>query len=68
MCNNTYKVRKSIIYNINNEKTYRSIYTSRTDEKIKFLPIPVVGHWMKKAWETYWKKSKLRQIPRVPGM
>jgi len=45
-----------------------AIYTSRTDQKIKFLPMPVVGHWMKKAWGTYWKKSKLRQIPRVPGM
>lgn len=45
-----------------------AIYTSRTDKKISFFPMPVVGHWMKKGWGTYWKKSKLRKIPRIPGM
>lgn len=29
---------------------------------------PIIGHWMKKGWGTYWKMSKLKQIPRLPGM
>lgn len=34
----------------------------------KMVALPVVGHWMKKAWGTYFKASKRRQVPRLPGM
>lgn len=30
--------------------------------------LPIVGHWMKKAWGYYYKNTKLRRIPRIPGM
>ena len=40
----------------------------RDDETSRMVPAPVVGHWMKKAWGTYWKKSKAEKMPRLPGM
>lgn len=39
------------------------------DSKMAFvIPMPVVGHWMKKAWGYYIKWSKTGKIPRLPGM
>jgi sulfide:quinone oxidoreductase len=39
------------------------------DEKRAFmLPLPFVGHWLKKGWGWYCKNSKLGKIPRIPGM
>jgi sulfide:quinone oxidoreductase len=32
------------------------------------LPLPIVGHWMKKAWGKYARLSKLGRVPHVPGM
>jgi sulfide:quinone oxidoreductase len=32
------------------------------------LPLPILGHWMKKAWGFYYRNSKLRNIPRFPGL
>lgn len=32
------------------------------------LPLPIIGHWMKKAWGFYYKNSKLKRMPRIPGM
>lgn len=34
----------------------------------KMIPMPFVGHWMKKGWGWYCKNSKLGRIPRIPGM
>jgi sulfide:quinone oxidoreductase len=34
----------------------------------KMIPMPFVGHWMKKGWGVYCKLSKLGKIPRIPGM
>jgi len=34
----------------------------------KMIPLPLVGHWMKKGWGWYCKHSKLGNIPRIPGM
>jgi sulfide:quinone oxidoreductase len=36
--------------------------------KEQLVPLPVVGHWMKKGWGAYYKASKRRQVPRLPGM
>jgi len=33
-----------------------------------FMPMPVVGHWLKKSWGIYYKLSKMERIPRIPGM
>ena len=39
------------------------------DEKRAFmLPMPYVGHWLKKGWGLYCRYSKLGKIPRIPGM
>jgi sulfide:quinone oxidoreductase len=34
----------------------------------KMIPMPFVGHWMKKGWGWYCRQSKLGNIPRIPGM
>lgn len=39
------------------------------DDKSQFMiPLPWVGHLMKKGWGIYTKLSKLGYIPRIPGM
>ncbi len=45
-----------------------AVFTNRTWSNETFIPLPIVGHWMKKGWGWYWKKSKLRKIPRIAGM
>ena len=40
----------------------------RTQKKDFILPLPIVGHWLKKAWGFYYKNSKLKRMPRIPGM
>ncbi|NPA54241.1 MAG: FAD-dependent oxidoreductase [Aquificae bacterium] len=40
----------------------------RSDTKALLIPLPIIGHWMKKAWGLYYKLSKLGKIPRLPGM
>jgi len=45
-----------------------AVFTNRTWSKEAFIPLPVVGHWMKRMWGWYWKKSKLRKFPRLAGM
>ncbi len=43
-------------------------FVARNTKKETMLMLPVVGHWLKKAWGFYFKNSKLRRIPRIPGM
>ena len=45
-----------------------AFYIYRDDKKAKLIPLPVIGHWLKKGWGFYWKYSKLRRLPRIPGM
>ena len=40
----------------------------RNHDKEVIFPLPVIGHWMKKGWGWYFKNSKLKKIPRIPGM
>jgi len=40
----------------------------RDDNGGKMIPLPIIGHWMKKGWGWYCRNSKLGKIPRVPGM
>jgi len=40
----------------------------RNHKKEFMLPLPIVGHWLKKGWGFYYKNSKLKKIPRIPGM
>ncbi len=43
-------------------------FIHRDATKEQMVPLPVVGHWLKKGWGTYFKASKRRQVPRLPGM
>lgn len=43
-------------------------FVYRDDHGGKMIPMPFVGHWMKKGWGWYCKQSKLGRIPRIPGM
>jgi sulfide:quinone oxidoreductase len=43
-------------------------FVYRDNEGGKMIPMPVVGHWMKKGWGWYCRNSKLGKIPRLPGL
>lgn len=43
-------------------------FVYRNSKGGKMIPMPVVGHWLKKGWGWYCKNSKLGKIPRIPGM
>jgi sulfide:quinone oxidoreductase len=43
-------------------------YVHRDAAKEQMIPLPVVGHWMKKGWGAYFKLSKRKVVPRLPGM
>jgi sulfide:quinone oxidoreductase len=43
-------------------------FVFRNGRRQMFIPLPVVGHWLKKAWGVYYKLSKMERIPRIPGM
>jgi len=43
-------------------------FVYRSNKSAKMIPMPIVGHWMKKGWGWYCRYSKLGKIPRIPGM
>ena len=43
-------------------------FVFRDDKKAFMIPLPIIGHWLKKGWGTYCRYSKLGKIPRIPGM
>lgn len=43
-------------------------FVYRDAKRAFMLPIPVIGHWLKRSWGIYCKNSKLGKIPRIPGM
>ena len=43
-------------------------WVSRTAKKESMIMLPLVGHWLKKGWGFYFKNSKMKRIPRIPGM
>jgi sulfide:quinone oxidoreductase len=43
-------------------------FVYRDDKRGMMIPMPVIGHWMKKGWGWYCRNSKLGKIPRIPGM
>lgn len=40
----------------------------RNHKKAFMIPMPIIGHWLKKGWGAYFKLSKMGKIPRIPGM
>ncbi|MDF1882302.1 hypothetical protein JHD50_13495 [Sulfurimonas sp. MAG313] len=43
-------------------------FAFRDDNKSFLIPMPIFGHWVKKAWGKYCRLSKLGKIPRIPGL
>jgi sulfide:quinone oxidoreductase len=43
-------------------------FVFRNNNGGKMIPLPIIGHWMKKSWGWYCKASKLGKIPRIIGM
>ncbi len=43
-------------------------FVYRNDKRGLMIPMPFVGHLMKKGWGWYCRNSKLGKIPRIPGM
>lgn len=43
-------------------------FVHRCEKGGKMIPLPYLGHWMKKGWGWYCKNSKLGRIPRIPGL
>jgi len=43
-------------------------FVYRDDKRAWMIPMPIIGHWMKKGWGWYCRNSKLGRIPRIPGL
>jgi sulfide:quinone oxidoreductase len=43
-------------------------YVQRDDRRARIIPMPIFGHWLKRGWGWYWKASRSRRFPRLPGM
>lgn len=43
-------------------------FVYRDEKRALMMPMPIVGHWLKKGWGVYARYSKLGKIPRIPGM
>jgi len=43
-------------------------WVQRDEHSERMVPMPVYGHWVKKAWGAYWKLSRQSKVPRIPGM
>ncbi len=43
-------------------------FVYRNDKRSIVIPLPVVGHWLKRAWGKYAKLTKTGRIPRLPGL
>lgn len=44
------------------------VYVYRDESRERMIYLPLLGHWMKAGWGYYYRKSKLREFPRLPGM
>lgn len=43
-------------------------FVHRDRRKARLWSLPIVGHWLKRLWGWYYRMSKLRRVPRLPGM
>ncbi len=43
-------------------------FVFRDSKRAMMIPMPLVGHWLKKGWGAYYKLSKFNKVPRIPGM
>jgi sulfide:quinone oxidoreductase len=40
----------------------------RNNKSSYMIPLPIIGHLLKKGWGAYCKLSKMNKIPRIPGI
>ncbi len=45
-----------------------AIFVFRNDKRAIVIPMPVFGHWLKKSWGYYFRLTKMKKIPRIPGL
>ena len=45
-----------------------AVYVHRDSRRERMVPLRLVGHWLKQAWGSYYKLSKRKMVPRLPGM
>ena len=66
------EIRKEYISHINivclMDAGNGAAFVYRDNKKALMIPLPIIGHWMKKGWGWYYKNSKLNKIPRIPGL
>ena len=43
-------------------------FVFRNSRKAVMIPLPVLGHWLKKGWGAYSRMTKLGSFPRLPGL
>ncbi len=43
-------------------------FVFRNEKRAWMIPMPIIGHWLKKGWGFYYRQSKLGRMPRIPGM
>jgi sulfide:quinone oxidoreductase len=43
-------------------------FVFRDASKALMIPLPILGHWLKKGWGTYARLTKLGKIQRLPGL
>jgi sulfide:quinone oxidoreductase len=43
-------------------------FVYRKGEKAFLIPMPFIGHWLKRGWGVYAKLTKVGKIPRLPNM
>lgn len=43
-------------------------FVYRNSKINRIIPMPIFGHWLKIAWGFFYKNSKLKRIPGIPGM
>jgi sulfide:quinone oxidoreductase len=43
-------------------------FVYRKGERAFLLPMPFIGHWLKRSWGWYAKLTKVGKLPRFPGM
>jgi sulfide:quinone oxidoreductase len=43
-------------------------FVFRNAKKAIMIPLPIIGHWLKKGWGSYARLTKLGKMPRLPGL
>jgi len=43
-------------------------FVYRDDKRAFMIPMPFIGHWLKKVWGVYTRWTKLGKFPKLPGL